>query len=60
MSHLIAFCLKVAQVVRVGRRFDGNLLNDGQTVGLEAYALLGIIGQKSHLAQTLKLIAYKG
>ena len=50
MSHLVAFCLKVAQVVWVGRRLDGNLLNDGQTVGLEAYALLGIVGQKSHLA----------
>ena len=51
MSHFVALCLKVAQVVWIGRRLDGDLLNDGETIGLETDALFGIVGQEAHLAQ---------
>ena len=50
MSTLKADCTpEVALVVFVGLYLDGHILHDLQSVGFEAHALDGIVGEEAHL-----------
>lgn len=48
MTHAFLLGLQVAVVVFVGGDFDGDVLDDFQSVGFEADALGGVVSHKAH------------
>lgn len=48
MTHAFLLGLQVAVVVFVGGDFDGDVLDDFQTVGFEADTLGGVVGHEAH------------
>jgi hypothetical protein len=52
MSHLRSLGLEIARVVGIGLCFDRELLNNVQTVSLQADHLFRIVGQKTDATNT--------
>lgn len=48
VAHAVAFGAEVALIVGIGGYFDGDVLYDFESVGLESDALDGIIGYQTH------------
>lgn len=52
VPHAVALRLQVAIVVFRGRHLNGHVLHNLQSVCLQAYALLGVVGHQAHLVHS--------
>ena len=52
VPHAVFLGFQIPQVIGIGSDFDGNVLHDFQSVGLQTDTLDGIVGQQAHLMDT--------